>query len=1044
MSLNLNVNYGGNWNAGADGTTGPNATQNTQAASFKDNVVTLGGLQISFNYNQDIGAPALPKPNEFASTKLPQQETGSGDESNLSFENAYYDSFSQELQKLIDAPPHLTEEQAQKLVFAKMTGEQIPDDTFLNDQLAGLEDKVGQEMLEAFGEDFPSIANQAKALKGKGDSLVGSSKEQLQELQKYADSLPAGAEKEKLQQLIKQAQSNLSDIEQSLSQLQNASDRQQFSERLNQLKSQIKQFNAGLKGGGFTDPNVGSALAKIAAGIGKGVESFSDNIIAADQNNQLAQGNWKGALNETSEVFKKTFGASFEQSFEDALSKYAAEHSLSEEDVAKLRFAHNNPDAEGLDPNTKAMLNEVNSQAVEQMSDAWGIPPGYVPKVDNGKFNAEVEVAFEDAFKQVLEAGDFQDLAQAVGMSEEDIYGALEFLNDNPDLVEQMKGDNSLLGKMLGLDSQEKFKKILQKLSQLQGQAMSQISSQYGVPSNFKMGKGDYSIMLQGRFLQMFEQNLKNQDPPLTKEQIADVRAALSDPLNPNITKQTKALIQKIYSQSLGQMRELYNVPVGWTAPVAALSSINTPAANIKMASAGIEQVEEGLTLLAKQVNGMADGPEKSIFINVLKMVADAIAHLKERIAYLQIMDGDVSKKLSIAQRDQGLYKTELQMDKIKEAAEKKAKMATMKWLGPLIKVIMLIIMVVLLLVLAGPVMGPLLAAVFTAATIQDIATGGKQNFITDSFKAIMKNLPEPLNMIVAILIIIVIAMMAGGLAGIMVFLDLFFSHSQVIQNFVKMCGGDKMAQEITNMVCQIVTEIVVMIVLMVLTGGAAGAVMMGQIAAKISTTMARTLELVASFLDKFGKVGKMLAESLMTIVKELDEFARATTVATKALEAANKEVAALEKSYKTAFKLAKSTGDVEHINAAAKMLDQLKYAKGIQEGLKSALLTSSGMTLLTTVVNNVMLGTSLLNGANQLNQARISFIRAQLDIALGELDAEIAQLEALLKMLRKLLDMLLSGIQSLGDWMKELGDIQNKMYKDLSETTTMIAGASK
>jgi len=229
------------------------------------------------------------------------------------------------------------------------------------------------------------------------------------------NSLPEGSEKQKLQKFIDDTRSSLSNVEQTLAQLDNAADRSQLSTQLNQLKQQLGQLNDQLGNAHSlsSDPEVGAALSKVIGAVDKGFQTFSDTIKTADRSNQFAQGNWEIANSEVGEVFLNQLGKAFTASFEEALSRYATENNLSEEEVAQLRFAHFNPDSV-TDPKIKGMMAEINTAALGMMSENWGIPLGFTPTPENLYFNAKIEQAFDDAMKQLLQGTDLARISHTL------------------------------------------------------------------------------------------------------------------------------------------------------------------------------------------------------------------------------------------------------------------------------------------------------------------------------------------------------------------------------------------------------------------------------------------------------------------------------------------------------------------------------------------------------------------------------------------------------------------------------------------------------
>lgn len=1026
MGLNINVNVQTDWGIGIS--QGPQKTEGPRGPTFGDNVVSLGGLEINYNYTNDSNNPSLPKPTENASEQVPQKWESA--EAPV-HEESYFDSFSGNLEEA--ANQHgLTEEQTNTIVFHQMTGT-VPDDTFLSDIMSDIENKVAEEMVETFGEDaFPSLKEQAEAVKTGGQSTVDASQEGLEELQEYAESMPEGPEKEKLQEFINEAKGNLSGIESTLDKLGNASSREEFSDLLSELEDQMEDLEGEFEEQAESvetatdDINYNRVLATLLTDISAKIESSTEEVSEAGKTNQLAQGNWDAINTDTGKSFTTLMNNSFDTSFEKTLSKFATENNLSEEQVAQLRFAHYNPEVVS-DPKIKEMLGDIHTTALSTMSAKWGFPPGFIPGSSNIQFNAKIEYANDEAFKTLLQGADLKGLSQQLGMSEADAKGMIEFLHFNKELATEMLSSSSQMKQMLGIEDGKQLKQLLNKLNELEDSSLKKTSKEFGIPAGFipNVGTATYNATIEGEFLHQFDINLRNQRPLLTNQQIAEVRAALADPLNPNISAETKTLIQNIYSQTIEQVRSQFNLPVGWAPPINQLTALANVPGNVRASWSAVEQSSEQLNLLATFVDAMADNPAKALLINVMKMISEAINLLKERIAQIQVLDSELGQKISQAQSEASLYKIDLQKEKLEEARAKKAKMAPlmtfMKVLGPIIAVLMAPLMMML-----GPI-GMVIGASMFVEAVGGVKTEDLP--LNRMFKFIMENLPSPANILLSAAIVLGMSQFSiSAVAGAAQSMTVFFQNSGIIQELVKTAGGNEMAAQLTNSLTEMVVQVVIMVTITILTLGATSGLLAGQISqgiGKAVNTVGNTLVKIAQTVEKFSKP---IANLMTKVGKALQAWGKKAEGISKALDNVTKEVKKLKK-LKNADKL-DNLGQKE-----------LQYASDIQAQWMKA--SKQHMDVASTVYSTLTGASSVFQGITTAVGSGTSFIQADLARINARYDAEIAELEGLIKILKQVLDNIFKGLQAQGTWMAELGNMQNKIWSDLSQTTSMVANAN-
>jgi len=1036
MGVNLNVHVQRDWETGkTEQTTPANNSQATERQTFEDNVVSLGGLRINFNYTSDSSAPSLPSPDLSAhATPPPKRESKSSEET-----KAYFDTFSAQLE--VFAEQHkLTEDQVNTLIFAQLSGEAVPDDTFLNEVLGDIQENVKEQLLETFGEDaFPPLKEMAKSLSENGSSLTKRAREKLAQLESTINALPDHSpEKQRLKQMLSEAKGNLASIEKSISQLHTISDRPRFGQLLNQLSEQMEGFENFLASKNLTsDPILGRTLEHSLVQMREDMEVFSDQIARNSQDNHLAQGNWNLINSEIGQSFMGLFEASYTTTFEEALSQYAKKHGLSQKETGQIRFSHYNSSA-AADSKVLDMRNAVREAVESMMSPNWGAPAGYVPHVDNAKFNAEIEMAYDEKFETLVASGDLKALSDALGVSEADTRGMLvhaHYLKGKTGPLPDAMA--TTLEQQLGIDNNQ-LKSLLKKLYHLENAAQGGIPPRYGVPEGHQLqaGSENYFAMLNGRFLQQFDANMRNLG--LTPQQINQVTTALADPLNPNITNETKTLIQQLYSKSVQEIRGQYNLPAKWAPPVTTLGYLNSTPAHFKAALAGIEEAEDTIRIAAELIDPAADNPAKAELINVLKIVAEAIANLKEQIAQMQVLDAQRTGEISQVRADMAVYKTQLAIDKLEKIRKKKGPLGV---LGKIMKVfapIMKVLSVVMVLA-AGPV-----GFVIAGAMLQDLITGGKDNYMTKMFESIMEAVPGPYNILASMAVVSGLVMAGNAQLGI----EVFFTNTGVLQEIVLAAGGSEMTAEIVNMATQLAVEIVVLVTISIITAGAGTGLLVGRISQKVGQISAKVTQNVGKLLQKIGRllerirllksIGKFLIREGQNFIDKSQRILAKLGPLDDAINLVKRQrqiVSTLQKSLAEA-KRANRLDDIASFTA--KLDDAIFALKKAEEDLEK--LTSAMQKLYTVydiATNVVEIGTAGVQAASE-------FIRADIAKLSAEYDAEIEQLQALIKILREILQKLMQGIESQSTFMLDLGRAQNQMWRDLSQTASVVAAANQ
>lgn len=987
-------------------------------AVFTDTIEVGEGLRFTFIYLQDPDNPALPPPLENPGEGSPPQPPPT-----YSLATSYYDTFAEFMDHYINGERHingewvptdnppLTEEQILKLVFAHMTG--VPsDDTFLNEMLGELETAVMEELAAEF--EFPSIEKRAKALKERGQSLVTKGKSNLSFLLEQAESMEDGPEKEEILKFLREASRQLDDLENALKELDGVTtqeDLQAVLDKINDLKASFKEHLNFVDEFSFSDSYMARLLGSLNTAFGDDIQSLEGVINQINLYSEIESGNWSQLLGGVQDSFKENLEASYIESFEGLLKD------LPPDQAAKLQFAFYYPEL--ANPAIKEQLVVLQAQAVGSLSKLWGIPDGHIPEVSKesiNDFKAEIGKSYYDTFESTLDKYDLSKLAQELGLSEDEVAGYIKYLHFHPD------------AKFPGSDQLKDAVADIEKI------ALGKVRGDYAIPDGFDIDSGAviYDSILNGEFMRQFDYNLNNREPPLTSAQIAAIRVALGDPLNPNVTGETKALIQQIYNKTVEGIRSEYNLPVTWAPPISLLGDIGNISDKTRHLWNAINEIQDRLNSAHNIVNGMKDGTQKTTLLNILKIISRALADLKELIAFMQTEDTVISSNMTELDRKLLKLKEKEIEKKQAEIDEKKEKLKPwtdlMNWLGP----VLLVATCIFLTLVAGPV-GLALAAFLIAEQATGKDTLGKA--VQSAGNAIADAGMPGLAVAVEIAIIAAICLVSGP-GAFNVGAHLFFEESAIMERFLKdVCKieNDWVVMGIT-MGIQMLFEIIVLLALTIVTGGAAAPLLIASIMSKVAAVTAKIVNQLVTLLMKImGKLGKTVDRVLERLCEMLLE------IFSKLMEASQKwaQIAKnLEKGVNTGAKAAKEI--LKENKTALK-----KAFKAMREATEEARDEAAEVfRLFQWLIKALTVSSSGVETYSSYREMRNELVLADIALISGEYDSEIERIEAMIKLLRKILDKILEGLESSGTWMSDVGNQQSKFWGDKSAVASQIAGA--
>lgn len=709
------------------------------------------------------------------------------------------------------------------------------------------------------------------------------------------------------------------------------------------------------------------------------------------------------ATQDVKEAYKKSLTNTYSESFEERLAALALPppegEGLSKEDIAKLRFGFYNPDS--ADPSIKSKLDEIKTAVFGEMAEDWGLPSGYSIPVDTEKFVAELTIDFDTAFEEAVDEHiaslDLPDDEKAT------LKDQVLYKHYYPDATV-----SDLVGQLT---------------DQIEGQVKTEFATSHGIPSDYSIKPGfSYEAKINGMFSLQFDENIRGWDPPLDDETKQAIYNALADPTNPNIPKNIKDLIDSIFNKTLTQIRAQYHLPDDWMPDDSTISELGRLNASAKLALSALESGVEQIILMFAAVNAMPDGPGKAVFLNILKIVSDALAELREQIAIMQSLDSDLASKLSDQQLEANLEKIRKQTEEIEAQKKQDAKMKPlqdfMKIMGPL-KYVFMVVMAVLGGALLGP-WGLVMALTLCALLIADDVMG-KSGPMKALFNSIEQNVsPKALAIFCKFLVAVACCLAGGPFLGVLV----FFENAHILQDIMVACGVDPMIAACVNLGLQLVLEIMVMIILTVVSGGALGAALVTNAIARIAQIVEKVTRYAVTVISKISQILSKLSTTMSNYAKLSQMIAEAAAAVSKASTKVGKACDKMEEFYIKLLDIAsrlKKGGET-----AETAMDEFKEITDWFRGVMYTLDTAQ-------LLYGVSMGTST---------AVVNSIKASTVMTLAELDAAITELEAIVKNLRKIIQQMFEALSGLADQYSDIGATMSKLWSDRTQVASNVAGA--
>lgn len=561
---------------------------------------------------------------------------------------------------------------------------------------------------------------------------------------------------------------------------------------------------------------------------------------------------------------------------------------LPEDEQNKLIFAQMNPkSAEGLSPALKELLKNINQSVNKELvldMVGYGFSPGWAGVTpDSTEYNQAITAEFDAAFEKAL--------SKMV-------------------LGEQITPQQALnLRTMHYIPGSFVKDETLQRLfSQLEGKVVANLRAKYGADANWtpRADTNYLKAVIDGFFRQNFQEQLNDYQPPLTNAQREEIMNLFANPgmtaSSPEIDKIAKA----ITTMSINATIKKFGLESTWMPLIAPIINPKIDQKGLQLANDAFKTASDLYLRFKKMVDGLADGPLKSAYLDYLKVIGEALNTLQEFLYSLSSSDSATSKKLSKAHMDTALadiQRAQKQVDeaKAKEADTKKLDLGPLgdinNWIGQIISLAVSALVAVAAGVFLTPAVGVLIFAVAIAYFVDKAraADTGQPSLFDQMFSEINQVLdPGGAGAVTGLLSLF----MSGG--NPFLFLSMT-SDAKTIQNVIKACGGDEMAQELGAAIFNGLSQVIIMSVLMIASGGAAAPAVIAELTATVAKALHTSIKTINTALYITSLVFTLAMGALQATQQGLQcqwELVQAEigTILAKS-EAASEEVKALIKT---------------------------------------------------------------------------------------------------------------------------------------------------
>lgn len=532
---------------------------------------------------------------------------------------------------------------------------------------------------------------------------------------------------------------------------------------------------------------------------------------------------------------------------------------LPPDQAEQLTFAQYIPEgATNLSPELKGLLQQINLKANQEVAVNFKFSSDWPGVATNSReFRAQLSMNVDAEFTKLLNAK-----IDEGGLSASDAAMVRAMHNG------MAKGTPTL-------------KNILQ---QIQTQITTQLQAKYGFDVSYQP-KGDvaaYNNIVNGDFAQTYQKLVAKYTGTATAEQRALLEKYAADPKDPSIPDSIKQLARQIedekqlllqafpdpdkasmpeglkatakalITEGVSAIVAKYGLDGSWRPTINALVSPYIDPAALKNSMSAMDIANEIFARAEAHVNAMPDSPEKTQYLEYLKVIGRALITIQDAIYGMQAAQSKVSSVLNTAQMEAQLNDIAQQQAAADEIRKKERKQ---RKIGPLLNA-MNWIMKIAILAFSGPLF-PLTIAYVVDSTRAEATE--KQSKVQELFSAVANAMPHGKGgaWAAAVLNIGIATVLSVLSANPLLAINLFTQDSKFMESIIKGCGGNEDKQRMGGIIFTAIVQVALAACLMACTGGAAAAEAM----AAVTQAVARTAQVSMEVATTIVKVSITVAE---------------------------------------------------------------------------------------------------------------------------------------------------------------------------------------
>lgn len=579
-------------------------------------------------------------------------------------------------------------------------------------------------------------------------------------------------------------------------------------------------------------------------------------------------------------------------------------------------------------------------------------------------------------------------------------------------------------------------------LGEAQGQATSEIESQYGViPGGFQATPDaiSASVGINVNFLHNLQNAVAGSPAAagLVPSQLsALIMKFIKDPNDPNIPIGLKSALSSAMPGVQKGILSQYGI--NEMPPTEEISATGIDTVSLNKALGAINAAQTMVASGTKAAKQLPPGPEQGSYLNFLKAVATALQTLSNSIYAMQQSNARIQNNLADMQKEIAFAKSKIANKEDQEVKQKGSKTINIAGpLGTLINDIVKAVVVACAVCMGGPV---------GLAMALDYVSQGNSS-VTQ--QAISK------------------AVAASGRAGFLVGMTLcwemaqsnplmawqVFTQSGSLQNAIADCGGNQQDQMIGAMAIEATIQIAVAIAVAVCTLGAGSGVAAADIAATTTEVAAETAteataaaaEATSAATDATATAADATTTTADTATTTADAATTTTEDGAVAETNLDKAVAAIQRGLSqvagtvgegaSGAEGAANVSDV--VEATTQAASEARRAEIAAEAALQAAQSSSKSLKAALMV--LELGLTGVQGAMSGIAMNNDILLGQIALIMGKLDSFLAVENANMTQLQSIMKKLLDALTSNGEWISQIDIEVGKIISSTEEATTPI-----